>query len=248
MRAARRSRGRRPPIAKEGDDENSWMALYNDLVSILLGFFVLLYAASVVDQVKYKKVTESLAESLGGRPIQLSVVDEVGFDFNEVLRLLVKHIEQSELAEYIVLSQTPRGIELSTDSELMFESAQADLSPSARRFLHNLALLLNRYACNIIVEGHTDPLPISSKLYPSNWELSSARASSVVRFLIDEGIAAERLMAVGRADTKPFRPSGDALGKQQQRQRDRRVVLLLTPRNEDLTESVNQSDAPLPRP
>lgn len=243
MSSARRDRRRRPKIATEGDDENSWMALYNDLVSILLGFFVLLYASSVVDQIKYKKVTESLAESLGGRPIQLSVVDEVGFDFNEVLKTLVKHIEQSELADYITLSQTPRGIELSTDSELMFESAQADLSPQAQRFLHNLSLMLSRCACNIIVEGHTDPLPINSKFFPSNWELSSARASSVVRFLIDEGIAAERLMAVGRADTKPFRPTGDALKKEQQRKKDRRVVLLLTPRNHDLTQAVNASES-----
>lgn len=243
MSSARRDRRRRPKIATEGDDENSWMALYNDLVSILLGFFVLLYAASVVDQIKYKKVTESLAESLGGRPIQLSVVDEVGFDFNEVLKALVKHIEQSELADYITLSQTPRGIELSTDSELMFESAQADLNPEAQRFLHNLSLMLRRYACNIIVEGHTDPLPINSKFFPSNWELSSARASSVVRFLIEEGIAAERLMAVGRADTKPFRPTGDALEKKQQRKRDRRVVLLLTPRNHDVTQAVNASES-----
>lgn len=246
MASSRRARTRRPQIANDGDDENAWMPLYNDLVSILLGFFVLLYAASVVDQVKYKKVTESLAESLGGRPIQLSVVDEVGFDFNEVLKTLVKHIEQSDLAEYITLSQTPRGIELSTDSELMFESAQADLSPEAKRFLHNLSLMLRRYSCNIIVEGHTDPLPISSKVYPSNWELSSARASSVVRFLVEEGIQAERMMAVGRADTKPFRPTGDVLEKKQQRKRDRRVVLLLTPRNHDVTQAVNASETSSP--
>lgn len=228
--SSRRGASGAPP---EGDDE-SWMALYNDLVSILLGFFVLMYAASAIDRVKYEKISSSLAESLGGKPVQITPIEVVGFDFDEVLRLLVRHIEQSQLADHITLTKTHRGIELSTDSELMFPSGQADLSPRAQALLGSFADLIRGYACNILVEGHTDDLPIRSRVYPSNWELSSARASSVVRFLIDQRIDERRLIAVGRASTKPLPGvQRDDAERGDVRRRSRRVVLILTPQDQD---------------
>lgn len=226
----RRTRARERPA----EDEDGWVALYSDLVSLLLGFFILLYSASAIDRIKYAQLSASLGDSMGGGARVAEVMQGAPKSpskdaMNAVLEKLVEHIEQGDLADSFTLTRTRRGIELTTDSELMFDSAQADLKPNARQFLHAVTEVLRDCPCTIIVEGHTDPLPIRSRIFPSNWELSSARASSVVRYLMEHGVAKERMMAVGRAATQPARRDGRRARGKAERQLDRRVVLVLVP-------------------
>jgi chemotaxis protein MotB len=119
------------------------------------------------------------------------------------------------------VSQTGRGVELEINASALFNQGEADIQPEAKKTLADAAKVLvdNEYA--IEVEGHTDNAPISTARFPSNWELSSARASSVVRLFIDQGIVAKRLKAVGSADNHPVLANDTAEG----RARNRRVTI-----------------------
>ncbi len=108
--------------------------------------------------------------------------------------------------------------------KVLFDSGQADLKPAGLPLLTEVAKLLNLDPTHpIIVEGHTDNVPISSTLYPSNWELSTARATTVVRYLISQGVSAARLGAAGYADLHPVASNATAAG----RQLNRRVEIVL---------------------
>jgi chemotaxis protein MotB len=106
---------------------------------------------------------------------------------------------------------------------LLFDSASASLTPSGKATLAQLTDKLGAFPGRISVEGHSDNRPITTSRYPSNWELSSARASAVLRFLTQQGIDATRLRAIGYADTKPLSSNDDARG----RASNRRVELVL---------------------
>lgn len=114
-------------------------------------------------------------------------------------------------------------IELELNSELLFASGEARLSPKARPVLRKVSEIVRRMPNVINVEGHTDTVPISTAQFPSNWELSSARATSVVRELINEGIAPTRLSAVGYGEFHPIADNSSEAGRFQ----NRRVVVLL---------------------
>ena len=101
------------------------------------------------------------------------------------------------------VSQTGRGVELEINASALFNQGEADIQSEAKKTLADAAKVLATMSFAIEVEGHTDNLPISTAKFPSNWELSSARASSVVRLFIDQGIPAKRLKAVGAADNHP---------------------------------------------
>jgi chemotaxis protein MotB len=125
-------------------------------------------------------------------------------------------------------------VEIEINASALFNQGEADIQPEAKKTLADAAKVLgdNEYA--IEVEGHTDNLPISTAKFPSNWELSSARASSVVRLFIDQGVIAKRLKAVGSADNQPVVPNDSPEG----RARNRRVTItVLTPEAEaDVTQ------------
>lgn len=128
---------------------------------------------------------------------------------------------------------TPRenGVELNLRGAAFFDSASADIKPGGLKLLREIATTLAGTPYKVTVEGHTDNNPIESWLYPSNWELSSARASRVARFLIDNGVQREHLRVEGLADTRPVVPNDDAAGKPipENQAKNRRVVILVSP-------------------
>ncbi len=123
------------------------------------------------------------------------------------------------------ITQTVRGITVDINASALFNSAEALLHPEANKILGSVAEVLSAVENEVEVEGHTDNEPISTAQFPSNWELSGARASSVVRLFIERGIAPARLTAVGYADTRPQ----EANNSPESRGRNRRVTVLLRP-------------------
>ncbi|MEO0318597.1 MAG: hypothetical protein RL404_2274 [Pseudomonadota bacterium] len=116
------------------------------------------------------------------------------------------------------------GVGIDIDATLLFATADARLAPQAEAALSALSGVLSRWTCNITVEGHTDRLPIHTLQFGSNWELSAMRAAMVARRLSEQGIANERLTAVGRSDTRPQAANDTAAG----RASNRRVHLIVT--------------------
>lgn len=120
-------------------------------------------------------------------------------------------------------------VNLIIKDEVLFDRASADLKPDAHRILDSIAALLKANAFAVSVEGHTDDTPISTSRYPSNWDLSVARATHVTRYLIARGVERQRLRAVGYADTRPLDRAGTAVA----RARNRRVSLVVHLREPD---------------
>lgn len=140
----------------------------------------------------------------------------------KVESMLEKSIEENKMNDFAELIQDKQGLRVRINGFHMFEPGGADIKRKVNPFLDTLYEGLIHFNYHLIVEGHTDNLPIRSKIFPSNWELSSARAASVVRYLIEKGIDPKKLMAVGYADNYPIADNNDPV----QRGKNRRVEFI----------------------
>lgn len=203
-----------------------WLGTYGDMVTLLMCFFVLLASASKVDIVLFEQVEAGLRKGISDvdnpKPVQMMMVE------------LSEDIQSMELGDRVSLASDEKGIVLEMASAAFFDSGSAELKPEALMYLNQFAKTLNseRYSIfRFVIEGHTDDAKISTPKYPSNWELSGARASSVVRHFIEKGIEPLRLRAVGLADTAPKEPNRDPFGEPlpQNREKNRRIVIRIEP-------------------
>ena len=124
----------------------------------------------------------------------------------------------------------PDAVTVDLKGAIFFQLGQAELTQKAQEILGRLAGPLKSSGHSLAVEGHTDNLPIHSPVFPSNWELSAARAAAVARYLISQGFPAEKMRVVGLADTRPVAPNTGPDGKDipENQARNRRVTLLVT--------------------
>jgi chemotaxis protein MotB len=199
----------------------AWMATYADTMTLLLCFFVLLFAMSSVDSQKYKAVVQSLSGALGvldsGTTVTLEpLINSFPSDsptdsptdseeFSDMQEELQKILEESELSGQIKLEINERGLLIRFLDSVLFDSGKADLKPQAMDIIDKVSDILNETNKKITVEGHTDNVPISTFKYPSNWELSTTRAVNVVKYMIDKSdIDPVRLSASGYADQHPI--------------------------------------------
>ena len=136
---------------------------------------------------------------------------------NEAMQAMVSSLNQAMATlvknELVNVTQTPRGVVVDINASALFEQGEAVLQRSATRTLAAVAKVLEPGTQAIEVEGHTDDIPIFTAQYPSNWELSAARASSVVRLFVDQGVGAARLRAVGLASYHPIGSNETAEGR-----------------------------------
>jgi chemotaxis protein MotB len=213
-----------------------WAITFADLMCLLLVFFIMLVTFSNMDLVKYRAMVGSLREGFQGQA-QIDETSPKDSDpgtvnnaaaaraSEEVERELAALAKASGPAGPLQLLSTSSGVRLRVEGRMFFPVGSAAFTTQARPLLLQLAPLLRKYPYRVWVEGHTDDQPIQNQVYPSNWELSAARAGSVVRDLIASGgVPANRLVAVGYADTRPVAPNTDEAG----RSRNRRVEFLLS--------------------
>ena len=173
-------------------DDQLWLLSYSDMVTLLLGFFVLFFTISQVDQVKFEMIMEYFSKS---ESMPLHVLEQ---KFKEL-------VQKHNLQESVDTALTPDGLLVNLQDNILFDSGIAELKFNALPVLNSLAEILNAPEVSerrVEVEGHTDTVPLApNALYPSNWELSTARSASVIRFLLAKQIASQRFVAVGYADT-----------------------------------------------
>lgn len=143
----------------------------------------------------------------------------------EILDFVDAYAKEHGLKEKMTVSPTAKGIEVVLPEIMLFPSGQADLLDEAIVFLDDMAPLLAEISNPIEVEGHTDNRPISTVRFPSNWDLSTARANEVIRYLIEEhGLDPKRFKAVGYGEHQPIASNDTEQGKSQ----NRRVVMVIT--------------------
>lgn len=236
---------RRKRYEEDKENHERWLISYADFITLLFAFFVVMYAISVVNIGKYTVLSEALGDAFGGRgasdksntQVELEALPlsniiahkraEAAKRDRERLDLLAKKLD-SVMAPLVRsgkvrVTQTARGVTIDINASVLFRQGDASLSENARETLGAVGELLKDDPHAIEVEGHTDDTPIANPLFPSNWELSAARASTVVRLFAESGVPARRLAAVGRASNVPLAPNTDEAG----RARNRRVAVTI---------------------
>lgn len=236
---------RKPPEEPPGDEGlPGWMATFADMVTLLLCFFVLLLSFAEQSEEKYRDALGSLRGAFGVKQIRAVSDDMAQFNTSQKAsdlaakishdeRLLLGVImriksliedEDTKIKEGIGVTADRDGVIFSTRSSAMFKPGSAEMADGAERILDNVIKVLKDYRLNLVVRGHTDDRPISTKKFPSNWELSAARAAVALDYIVNEGgIEIGRAKAVGYADTRPAAPNDS----QENRKRNQRVEFYL---------------------
>ncbi len=197
---------------EEPENHDRWLVSYADFITLLFAFFVVLYATSNANEEKLKKLEESLRNSLSlPQPKAAGVGSGMGQDwsFDAVFDSLMGNRVHNPLeSKNLSQTKTERGTKITMVASTYFNTADAKLKKTSIESLKQLAEILKETPGNIIVEGHTDDLPIKNEEYLSNWDLSSIRASRVARYLMVYGnIPASRISVRGYADQKPLVPN-----------------------------------------
>jgi chemotaxis protein MotB len=173
-----------------------WIFTYGDLVTLLLVFFIMLFSFCKTDVEKFKSVAESFKPTPPGSPFFLS-------GHEGVLQALAQRLETSEIAEEVFITVDRRGVVVSFKDTALFPSGSAELTDKARKSLNTFVSYVFGLPNDVIIEGHTDDQPVAGGRYPSNWELSAARASSVARFFESEGVKGTRMQVIGYGSYRP---------------------------------------------
>lgn len=255
-------------------NHEAWAIPYGDLITLLLAFFVVMYAVSSVNEGKYRVLSDSLSAAFRGTPKttapieigdkvikvkrddtvagltptqamklpgqnerdQTSLVEQ----FNKMgrnietdggegpgLRQLAEQVEQAMAPliskDLVTVTRKPLWVEVEIKTDILFPSGSAEMQPQAVAILDGIAGILKPLASPIRVEGHTDNRPIRTPQFPSNWELSAARAARIVRLFEERGIAPERMSVAGQGEYQPVADNATAEG----RNRNRRVTLVI---------------------
>jgi chemotaxis protein MotB len=234
---------------EEKDNHERWLVSYADFITLLFAFFVVMYALSSVNEGKYRILSNSMVSAFRNVPVNSSgtapmvvptsapavpkvnltskTQDAVRQQQREKMRHVAKEILEvmAPLVEQgkVRVLETSRGVSIEINDSILFSPGQALLQPPLAKAMQSVAEVLVASDFPITIEGHTDDLPIKNTQFPSNWELSAVRATTVLRLFADAGVAAARLTAIGYADTRPVEPNVLADG----RARNRRVTILI---------------------
>lgn len=222
---------------KSNSGAPKWMVTFSDMVTLILVFFILLFSISQVDSIKFEAISDSfrnrmifdfypspvMMEHPSESPIhhrdgddsdnfelpkQKSTIEDDSLE--SLMRDINQFLDERKLNDVISASRTDQGVVLVLQEKILFNSGEAEVLDTAKPFLGKVGTLLGELPNYVKVEGHTDSLPISNFRYPSNWELSGARASSVIRYLTKEiDLVDDRFVAVGYAHTKPTVPNSN---------------------------------------
>ncbi|WP_027633933.1 OmpA family protein [Clostridium hydrogeniformans] len=233
---ARKKRG----SGDNGQGIDEWILTYSDTVTLLLTFFILLYTFSTVDNQKLKSISQAFQAMFTGQPGQ-SIIEGSGVtpdaplesevnpenmngELYNVYEQVKAFIDENQLDASLQIKEDERGIILQMKDSILFESGKAELKEESTPMLSKISGLINSLNNPVIVEGHTDNVPISNYIFKSNWELSTARSVSVVRYFIEgKGLKPERFTAAAYGQYKPIAPNDN----DENRAKNRRVNILL---------------------
>lgn len=237
---------------EEHENHERWLVSYADFITLLFAFFVVMYAISSVNEGKYRILSNSLGIAFSGITPKAPALKDPVESSAPILPLPMPAQSQSQRANdaatkrekarmtniardilkamapliregKVRVTQTNRGVSVEINASVLFAPGEARLSAQSEKALRAVAEVLNKVDNDIQVEGHTDNVPINNAMFPSNWELSAVRASSVVRLFLDSGMNEKRLVAMGHGANQPVDSNETTEG----RLRNRRVQLMI---------------------
>jgi chemotaxis protein MotB len=223
------------------DDEEhideSWLLPYSDLLTLLLALFIVLFASGSINNNKLQQIMISMNTALSGqgssiiqkentlvtREIDQKKKETETEKLHGLMEQIEGYIEERGLEKVITIKDEPKGIKLSLKDVILFESGNADLKGDSLVILKDLLDLIKQVKNPISIEGHTDNVPITNNEFKSNWELSAARALSVLYFFEDKGIPSNKLQFSGFGEQNPLYPNDTV----EHRQINRRVDITI---------------------
>lgn len=227
---------------EQGGGAPEWMVTFSDAMTLLMVFFILLFSMSTIDEKKEAQLTTAFNKVFNGggdNPIhgdsagddilmnkddQEVEQEKIQLEQKSLLNLLNDIINEKGLQDYVYAQIVERGVSVVLVDSLLFQSGRADLKFESKEVLEDIAGVLNEIENQVIIEGHTDNLPINTYLFSSNWELSTARAVVVTRFLVENAnVNPSRISAQGYGEFRPIAPNDTAENKS----KNRRVNILI---------------------
>ena len=200
-------------LQEESQQDELWLISYADMLTLLIGFFVLIIASVPLTRARFERIAAALT---GARQAPLE-------DLRDKVDALVARTP--ELKDKVKTRDDAEGLGIEFRDALLFDSGSANLRDQAQPAIAEIARLLGELPGRpVIIEGHTDEVPINTASFHSNWELSSQRAINVLQALQTSGVAPERMSARAYADTRPL-PSAAERDVEQRRASNRRVVI-----------------------
>jgi chemotaxis protein MotB len=232
--------------------DESWLIPYADILTLLLALFIVLFASSEIDKTKFQSIMESFKSEFTGTEIQneqkgLSIskkgeedktpaemteqsqnsdpsTNEVeDAELDNLKARLEQYVVANNLQAVVTLQDTRRGVEIALKDVLLFDSGKAVLKESSFTILDAFIVLFQSIPNPISIEGHTDNVPIGNAAYSSNWELSSARAVSVLHYFASKNISENRMQFTGHGEFEPLFPNDTEVN----RQANRRVNIVI---------------------
>ncbi|WP_028456567.1 flagellar motor protein MotD [Chitinilyticum litopenaei] len=238
------------------DNHERWLVSYADFITLLFAFFVVMYAISSVNEGKYRVLSDSLVQAFKQPPTSTKVIqignqtvmgapakpialpappvpnkatEEQAKKMQDMASKIKSSLDQLIDEGKVRVTQSKRGIAVEISDSVLFDTGRADLQPQSVAGLSRVAEMVKDTDNLIQIEGHTDNAPINSAQFPSNWELSAARAASVVRVFVQAGVAPQRMVAIGYGEYRPI-DSNDGI---EGRAKNRRVTLNILADNKD---------------
>jgi chemotaxis protein MotB len=230
-----------PAEIPEEAEEEEWILTYADAITLLMAFFVMLLTFSKYDIPAFEEVKKGISEAVGQRKNEPTPT--------ELLKVEVEDAVATMQAEEVTkVTKDEKGIVIELDSSAFYKAGSAEILTQARPLLKKVADLLitpKFRFYNVEIEGHTDDDPISTRIYPSNWELSAGRATRVARFFANSKVDPIRLKATGFAETRPVVPNRDEKGKPLKKNmaKNRRVIIRVFPMNFGKRNQIKQAEA-----
>lgn len=236
---------------EEHENHERWMVSYADFITLLFAFFVVMYSISSVNEGKYRVLSSSMVNAFRSATNEqgMAMVTPTQAQGSPIVQIISRQPKanpeaEAKLAEFrqkmrsmaeevkrvlepmvaggqVRVTEGVNGISIEINASALFKPGEAQLGLDAQRALRAVAEVIAAGDFPIKIEGHTDTLPISTAYFPSNWELSAVRASSVVRLFVEAGVAPGRMTAAGYSDQRPVADNATVEG----RARNRRVTI-----------------------
>ncbi|MGZ3686947.1 MAG: OmpA/MotB family protein [Bdellovibrionota bacterium] len=206
------------------NDESNWLVSYADMMTLLCGFFIMMFSMAKLDDNKYDTFKEAVSKAFHG---------EYDSPTKDMARYATQFLQENGLAQDAVIKFDATGVAMVFQSQVFFDDMSSDISPRGKIIIQKVIDMTaerqqkTNKQYRIIVEGHSDSRPIVSGLYPSNWELSAARAARVVRMFLDRGFVGDHLTPIGYSDTQPVAEARlkDGTWDNEALKKNRRVIL-----------------------
>lgn len=220
---------RRPKDDDDRENLERWLLTYADLMTLLLAFFIILYSMSRIDAEKFERVSSALRTVLHGTaasplPHETIMMDDPGVgpvktgDLNYLKSKIEKILLEKGLVDKISAEIEDRGLVIRISESTFFALGSANLKEQAKEILNLFGDIIGDIPNHIRIEGHTDNLPIQNSKFPSNWELSTTRATICIRYLVENyGMVPDRISAMGYGEYRPVAGNDNSEGRSMNR-------------------------------